>query len=182
MKLPLYYYGHPVLRVKAKPIEKITPEVLQLVADMLETMTSMGNAIGLAANQVGQLVRIFMIREETQQENGTYSLGAPEIFINPVLSQPSEEAEVMQEGCLSIPKIYCNVVRPKKIHISYLNLRGERVEEDAEGFRARQLMHENDHLNGVLMVDRMDPLERKKIEHALQTMKKRMSGKSGSID
>lgn len=79
----------------------------------------------------------------------------------------------MQEGCMSIPKVYPHVPRPKSIHISYQNLKGETIEEDVHGFRARMLMHENDHLNGVLMIDRTDPKERKQLESALQAVKKK---------
>ena len=178
MKLPLHYYGDPILRKKGKAIEEVTPEIVQLAHDMIETMLHLNNSIGLSANQVGKLLRIFVIREEIFHENGTYSFGPPEVFINPVLSNPSEELEEMQEGCMSIPKLYVHVVRPKKIHISYQNLKGETVEEDPENFRARMLMHENDHINGVLMVDRMDPKEREKIAPALQAMKKKYAKKS----
>lgn len=174
MKLPLFYYGHSILRTKAKPIAQITPDIVQLAEDMIESMIAYGNAIGLAANQVGQLLRIFVIREEKFHEDGTFqSLGPPEVFINPVITNPSKEMEVMQEGCMSIPKVYPHVPRPKSIHISYQNLKGETIEEDVHGFRARMLMHENDHLNGVLMIDRTDPKERKQLESALQAVKKK---------
>ncbi len=178
MKLPLHYYGDPILRQKGKEIKEITPEIVQLAHDMIEKMLDLNNSIGLSANQVGKVLRIFVIREEFFHKDGTYSFGPPEVFINPVLSNPSEELEEMQEGCMSIPKLYVHVVRPKKIHISYQNLKGETVEEDPENFRARMLMHENDHINGVLMVDRMDPKERKKIEPVLQAMKKKYAKKS----
>ncbi len=178
MKLPLHYYGDPILRKKGKAIDEITPEIVQLAHDMIETMLDLNNSIGLSANQVGKLLRIFVIREEFFHEDRTYSFGPSEVFINPVLSQPSKEVEEMQEGCMSLPKLYVPVVRPKKIHISYQNLKGETIEEDLEGFRARMLMHENDHINGVLTVDRMDPKERKKVEHALQAIKKKYGQKS----
>jgi peptide deformylase len=173
MKLPLRYYGDPILRQKAKPVEKITPEIVQLAEDMIESMTAYGNAIGFAANQLGQLFRIFVIREEKAHSDGTYSFAPPEVFINPVISQPSQEIEVMEEGCMSLPKLTCSVPRPHKIRISYQNLKGERMEEEVEGFRARMLMHENDHLNGVLIIDRTDPKERKKLEAELQSIKKK---------
>lgn len=172
-KLPLFYYGHSILRQKALPIEKITPEIVQLATDMIDSMIAYDNSIGLSGNQVGVLLRIFVIREEIFHQDGSYSLGPPEVFINPVLSNPSPEIEVMQEGCMSLPKIYPHVPRPKSIHISYQNIKGERVEEDVRDFRARMLMHENDHLNGVLTVDRADPKERKKLEPLLQAVKKK---------
>ena len=173
MKLPLCYYGHPLLRQKALAIEAITPEVVRLAEDMIETMLSYDNAIGFAATQLGANLRIFVIREEKFQENGTYRFQEPEVFINPMISNPSKEIEVMDEGCMSLPNLTCSVPRPKKIRIAYQNLKGERKEEEVEGFRARMLMHENDHLNGVLIIDRTTPRERKKLEAELQLLKKK---------
>jgi len=95
------------------------------------------------------------------------------VIINPVLSSPSEEKVSMLEGCMSLPDLHVEVVRPKSIHVSYQNLLGETIEEDLFDFRARMFMHENDHLNGVLHIDRMDPKERKQIEQLLREMKKK---------
>ncbi len=174
MKLNVCYYGDPVLRAKAKPIEAITPEIEQLAHDMIETMIAY-NGIGLAAPQIGRLVRMFVIREEMLASDGNYVLGAPEVIINPVISAPSKEAEVMLEGCLSLPKLHVEVVRPKKITIRYQNLKGDFIEETLDTFRGRMMMHENDHLNGVLTIDRMDPKERKKVEPFLRAIKEKFT-------
>jgi len=173
MKLQMRYYGHPDLRVKAKPVAEINEEIIKLANDMLETMLSYDNSIGFAGPQLGVLYRIFVIREEKMDGKGGYSLGPPEVIINPVLSSPSKELIIMAEGCMSLPGLHVEVMRPYKIHVSYQNLKGETIEEDLEDFRARMFMHENDHLNGVLTIDRMDPKERKKIEFALRAMKEK---------
>lgn len=173
MKLNILYYGHPVLRKRAAPVAEITPEIVQAVNDMIETVIA-HNGIGLAATQVGVMHRIFIIREEVLNSDGSYSLGAPEVIINPEITIPSKaEMETMLEGCLSIPRMHIEVTRPKKIHIRYQNLKGEWIEEDIDTFRGRQMMHENDHLNGVLIIDRMDLKERRRIEPYLAAIKKK---------
>lgn len=172
MKLPLRYFGDSVLRSKAKTIEKITDEIKQLAQDMVETMIEK-NGVGLAGPQVGKLLRIFVFRDEWVDDEGKYHLGAPEVVINPTLSNPSQETDEMLEGCLSIPGIHVSVKRPKKIRIRYQNLEGEWIEKDLEGFIARVSMHENDHLNGVLHIDRASPKDRKTLDSELQKLKKK---------
>lgn len=172
MKLPLRYYGHADLRAKASPIQKITPEIVRLAQDMIETMVE-SNGVGIAGPQIGRRLRIFIRRFEGMNEGGEYYLGEPEVIINPVLSSPSKETAEMVEGCLSVPGIHVNVVRPKKIHLRYQNLKGEWKEEIAEDFMARVTMHENDHLNGVLHIDRTSPEERKRFEAQLREIKQK---------
>lgn len=170
-KLELRRYDDPILRKKAAPVDEITPEIIRLAEDMIETMLA-SNGVGLAGPQVGQLLRIFIIRDE-KIDDGDYVLGAPEVIINPTLSNPSEEKVSMVEGCLSLPGLYVEVIRPKKIHIRYLNLKGEWIEEKLDEFRARVTMHENDHLNGVLTIDRIDKRKRKMVEPNLLAIKKK---------
>jgi peptide deformylase len=172
MKLPLCYYNNAVLRKMALPIEGISLEILKLAQDMVDTMVA-ANGVGLAAPQVGKLVRLFVIRDEVLAADGTVTLGAPEVMINPSLSKPSTEKVFMLEGCLSLPALYMEVMRPKTIHIRYQNLKGEWVEETLDNFRARVAMHENDHLNGVLIIDRVDRSERKKLEPRLAEIDKK---------
>jgi peptide deformylase len=172
MKLRLHYYGDAVLRTKAKEIAEITPEIQRLGQDMIAFMIE-HNGVGLAGPQVGKLLRIYVFRDEWLNPNGQYELGPPQIAINPVLSSPSKETETMLEGCLSLPNLHIQVPRPKKIQIRYQNLKGEFIEEHLEGFIARVNMHENDHLNGVLHIDRASPKDRKAIEPELQNLKKK---------
>ncbi len=172
-KLSIRYYGHPDLRTKAKPVGEITPEVIRICEEMLETMLSFENCIGFAGPQLGIPLRIFVIREEISLENNQYAFGEPEVIINPVLTEPSEEMVTMSEGCMSLPGLHVDVARPKSISVRYQNREGEWIEEKLDDFRARMFMHENDHLNGVLMVDRIDPALRKEIEPLLRAMKKK---------
>jgi peptide deformylase len=173
MKLPLCYLGHPALRTRAKEIGEITPEIRQLASDMIETMKA-SNGVGLAANQVGVLQRIFIICDEKMGPGGEIELGESEVMINPILSEPSGVQEG-SEGCLSIPGLFADVSRPLQVKVRYTKLSGEIVEEVAEGFRARVIMHENDHLNGVLFIDRLPPDLRKKVEPELRLIKKKYS-------
>lgn len=172
MKLPLRYFGHPDLRAQAKPIDKITPEVIEFVENLIESMIAY-NGVGLASPQVGKRWRIFVFREEILLPDGNYHLGEPQVAINPQIFNPSKEMEIQAEGCLSVPGVYPDVARPVKIEVQYLNLKGEKISEDLEGHKARVFMHENDHLNGVLHIDRMAPRERKKIQDQLQQLKRK---------
>jgi peptide deformylase len=174
MKLKVRLYGDPVLRQKARPVGEITEEIRQFARDMVETMID-HNGVGLAATQTGKLLRIFVIRDELLNPAGEYVLGEPEVMINPVLTSPSQETISMTEGCLSLPGLHVEVVRPKNIHIRYQNLKGEWVEELLTEFRARVAMHENDHLNGTLIIDRIDPKLRKEIESKIRAMKQKIS-------
>lgn len=176
MKEPDYklrYYGHSDLRTKAKPVEAVTPEIVAICEKMLAKMLSLDNCIGFAGPQLGVMLRIIVIREEKFLPDNKYYFGPPEVLINPILTKPSKEAEEMLEGCMSLPGLHVPVVRPISIHARYQNMKGEFIEEELTGFRARLFMHENDHLNGVLHIDRMDPKERKKIEQVLKAMKEK---------
>ncbi|MDP1836090.1 MAG: peptide deformylase [Chlamydiales bacterium] len=171
MKLPLHYYGSKILRMKAAPITEITPEIRQLAYDMIETMNSM-KAIGLAANQVGQLVTIFV---STVEPDGSSQFGPNRIYINPRIVWYSSEKQYEQEGCMSIPKTYVYVERPMKMGIEAQDLDGNTFELELEGLGASNFCHENDHLNGVLHIDRIDPKQRREIEAKLKAIKKAYS-------
>ena len=171
-RLQLRYYGHPDLRLKARSVEGLTPEVLKICQEMLEAMLSLDHCIGFAGPQLGIPLRIFVIREEKLLSDNEYSFGEPEVIINPILKAPSKETVSMVEGCMSLPGLRVEVTRPQSVHVRYQNTKGELMEENLTDFRARMFMHENDHLNGVLHIDRMDPKERKKIEPILRSMKK----------
>jgi len=171
MKLPVRYFGHPDLRKKAQVVEKITPEIIKIAEDMVETMVSMENAIGFAGPQLGVPLRIFVIREEKCVADDEYVFAEPEVIINPVLSNPSKEIITMVEGCMSLPALQVDVDRPDTIHVKYQNLKGEYKEEALEGFRARMFMHENDHINGVLIIDRIDSKQRRAVEPLLKKIK-----------
>lgn len=170
MRLPLRYYGDPILRAKTKKVEVITDEIKKLVADMIETMDAC-NGVGLAANQVGSLYKILVIRPEVTTPDGKFALGPAEAYINPVLSNPSKETEIMTEGCLSFPGLHAEVERPYSVHVEALDVEGRPISVDLYGFKARELFHENDHLNGTVFVDRVSPETRELINPALREIK-----------
>ncbi|HRD56335.1 MAG TPA: peptide deformylase [Parachlamydiaceae bacterium] len=178
MKLKLAYYGNPVLRKKAVPITEITNEIKMLAADMEEVMNEK-DGIGIAAPQVNVSLAIFLTRvpylkegkkDENNEEN--WEKGEVRVFINPKILNYSEWVDSFSEGCLSIPKLYGDVTRPTSIKVEATDLTGNRFTEDFSGLHARVIMHENDHLNGVLFIDRLDPKEKKLLEPKLREIKK----------
>jgi peptide deformylase len=170
MKLNLRYYGDPILREKAKPIQEITEEIRQLAHNMIETMLSL-NGIGLAATQVGVLLRLFVSNVDYEDEQGEIHFCEPKVYINPVLSNPSHVVAERSEGCLSIPKLYVPVSRPLAITIEWQDLEGNLFKREVSHFLARNLMHETDHLNGVLTIDRLKGKRRTEVEPFLRRIK-----------
>ncbi|HDK26469.1 MAG TPA: peptide deformylase [Candidatus Atribacteria bacterium] len=147
--LEIKVYGDPILREKSKPVEKIAPEILNLIKDMTETMYA-ASGVGLAAPQVGVSKRIIIV---DGGEEGVIALINPKIV--------DEEGEVIaEEGCLSLPGIYANVKRSSKVTVEALDLDGEHIEITKEDLIARALQHEIDHLEGVLFIDRIGRTKR----------------------
>ena len=105
---------------------------------------------------------------------GNITLGDPKVFINPTLSEPSLETWTVQEGCLSIPSIHADVQRPKEITVEYTNLKGEQVKERVKGWEARVILHENDHIQGVLFIDHISKKKRAELEPFLKRMDQRI--------
>lgn len=172
MILELAYYGDPILRKKAAPIHEITPEVVQLSQDLLDTMHQK-KGVGLAAPQVKKSFSIFVAQFPDKSRPEKWVPGPIEIFINPKILEVSEECGVHSEGCLSIPALYADVWRPIKIRVEFTTLQGERLVKEFEDYDARIILHENDHLNGVLFIDRLDKQQRKEIEPDLLKIKKK---------
>jgi peptide deformylase len=172
MHLPLTYYGNPILRKKAEHVTEITPEIKALIKDMIETMTT-SNGIGIAAPQVGKSLAIFITSFPNEDEKGNYTQDPPRVFINAKISNPSSKTWSHSEGCLSIPKVYGDVARPESIQVTAIDETGKEFTEIFTGWPARVILHENDHINGVLFIDRLDAATRKKIEPKLREIKKR---------
>jgi peptide deformylase len=176
MKLPVVKYGHPVLRQKGAWIERITPEIEQLINDMFETMYD-AKGVGLAAQQVGKALQLTVIdvreatdRPSTLELNGQPADPAsimPIALINPEWKPVNDPVEGA-EGCLSFPEIYADISRPETIDVTATNQRGERVNFRCGGLLARAIQHEYDHLHGVLFIDRMDKATLKKIKAELE--------------
>jgi len=178
MSRRIRYYGDPVLRQKAAPIEEFgTPFLKQLVQEMDELMLKY-DGMGLAGPQVGESLRIFITRSPYQTDAGLWELGPLEVFINPTLSLPTEDAWKVDEGCVSIPKLQVPVVRPVGITIDAYDIEGKPFQKTATGMVARLYMHENDHINGVLSIDRTDKKSRQRLENALRQIKLKYHSKA----
>jgi len=158
--LEIKEYGEPVLREKALPVKEITPEILNLIKDMAETMYT-ASGVGLAALQVGVPKRIILVDGE---EDGLI------VLINPMIIK-SEGEVVAEEGCLSVPDIYSQVKRSSKVTIKALNENGDPIEITEEGLIARALQHEIDHLDGILFIDRIGRMERQILLNKLKKKK-----------
>lgn len=145
-------YPDPVLRKVCKPIETIHDEMLTLCDDMVETMR-LAQGAGLAANQVGVSIRLIVLDPRTKKNDN------PIILINPVITEQNSE-EITEEGCLSLPKFYEYVKRAKRVFVTGINIKGEPFEMECDGFMARAVQHELDHLNGVLLIDHLSPVKK----------------------
>ena len=174
MILPLTFYDTPLLREKSIKVTSFNSELKELVANMIETMDE-NRGQGLAAPQVGVLLRLFVVRFYSEDEKGEFHLDEKvTVFVNPKLSNPSSEQWELEEGCLSIPGVLGSVMRPNTIEVEAQNLEGEHFKISLTNpIQSRVVMHENDHLNGVLFCDRMTKKARKKIELSLENLKKK---------
>ncbi len=148
MKLQIIPYPHPTLRVRSKPIRRVDKQLKDFADQMLDLMYE-ANGVGLAANQVDLPIRLFVCNE-----SGERGEGEELVLLNPELQMPKGN-ETQQEGCLSLPGMYGQVKRPKSIRLSAYDLQGNPVERTVDGFLSRVLQHENDHLDGVLFIDRL---------------------------
>ena len=151
-------YGDPVLRRRAVPIEDVTPGIRRLVEDMTETMYD-EVGIGLAAPQVGHSVRLLVVGDE--EGRGVQAL------LNPVITE-SGGTVTAEEGCLSLPGIFADVTRAQWVRLEAHDLDGKPIAMTARGLRSRVFQHEIDHLDGVLFIDRLDPVTRDRIKRRIK--------------
>jgi peptide deformylase len=162
--LPVCTWGQPVLKTRAKKVTEITEEIRFLVRDMIETMQAQ-KGVGLAANQVGQAIRIFVV--EIPQKVGEpiqYTL------INPELTYKSKNKEIQEEGCLSFPEIYGPVERPLEVEVQGTDLDLQPVVVRGSGLLARAIQHELDHLDGIVFVARMNIVHRLRLKRQLKVL------------
>jgi len=178
MILPIVKYGHPALRKKGARIQQITPAILQLIDDMLETMHEAAG-IGLAAQQVAQALQLTVIDVRAVKDRASrLKLGGqdadvdafmPLVLINPEI-KPFGEPATGPEGCLSFPEIYADITRPEQVEVTALNRQGERIEFIAGGLLSRAIQHEYDHLQGILYIDRMSTKVRSELQEELNAL------------
>jgi peptide deformylase len=181
MILPIVAYGDPVLKKEAEEIDQTFPKLKELIGDMYETMYA-AQGVGLAAPQIGKSIRMFVVdgspfadEEEEDDEPDPKAAGIEnfkKVFINPIIEEEEGEEWGFHEGCLSIPKIREEVFRKEKVHISYYDENFEFHEEVFEGYAARIIQHEYDHVDGILFTDHLSPLKRRLLTKRLQNISK----------
>ena len=147
MVLNITKLGEDVLRQKATPVTEINDDIRKLAEDMFDTMIA-ANGVGLACPQVGLSIRMFVIIADDDVRR---------VFINPQIIKTSEETCDYEEGCLSLPQVWEVINRPEKVTVQALDQNGKPFTLEADGFLARIIQHENDHLDGILYIDRGDP-------------------------
>jgi peptide deformylase len=178
MILPVVKYGHPVLRQRGARIDRITPEINELIDDMFDTMHS-AKGVGLAAQQIGRAIQLTVIdvRDVTDRPSTLELEGQPAdpdgfmplVLINPEV-RPAGEPVVGPEGCLSFPEIYADISRPEMIDVTALDGEGQPIEFRCGGLLARVIQHELDHLRGILFIDRMNAEEKQELKPKLEAM------------
>ena len=170
MILPIYTYGQPVLRKEAQDITADYPELKQLIDDMFETLTQ-ADGVGLAAPQIGKDIRLVVIDLDVLKDDMPEYDGFRKAFINPhIVEYDDSETDSQEEGCLSLPSIHEKVTRPKRIRVQYLVSDFPAHDEWVEGFLARCMQHEFDHLDGKMFVDRISPLRKQLIKSKLKAL------------
>jgi peptide deformylase len=157
--LPIIEAPDPRLKVISKPVESVDDTIRMLIADMFETMYD-APGIGLAAIQVGVAKRVLVIDLQEKDEETDEIISDKRVFINPVLSEFSEEFHVYNEGCLSVPDQYADVERPESCRATWLDENGAAHDERIDGMLATCLQHEMDHLEGILFIDHLSKLKR----------------------
>lgn len=170
MILPIYIYGQPVLRKESADIEKDYPNLKELLANMFETMEE-ANGVGLAAPQIGLNIRVVVIDLDVLSEDFPEYKGFKKGFINPhIIEYDETNTESLEEGCLSLPGIQEKVIRPTRIHVQYLDEDLNEHDEWVEGYLARVMQHEFDHLDAKMFIDRISPLRKQLIKSKLKAL------------
>lgn len=169
MKLPVYLYGHPVLRKTSDDLQPDYPELKSLIDDMFETMYA-SDGVGLAAPQIGKNIRLVVIDADPVGENFPECAGRKFTLINPEIEILDGERISRSEGCLSLPGLSENVSRTEHIRLRWLDADFTPHEEEISGFLARIVQHECDHLEGKLYIDHVSPIRRQLIKSKLNNI------------
>ena len=154
--LEIKKYPDPILHKRAKEIKEVTPEIKKLSEDMIQTLLKNEiEGMGLAAPQIGVSQRIMVVKTGEK----------PVAFINPEIIKKSREKEAMEEGCLSLPGLWLKIKRAKEVEIVALDINGKKIKINAEGLVSRIIQHEIDHLDGVLIINRVNFFRKFKLFH-----------------
>lgn len=171
MILPIFGYGHPVLKKKGEEISADYPNLEELIQNMWETMYQ-AEGVGLAAPQVGLAIRLFLVDTKQTKEEGKEEEGIKKVFINAQIVDETGEEWAYEEGCLSIPHIRGDVDRQDTIRIRYQDENFESYEETYDGINARVIQHEYDHIEGVLFTEKLKPVKRQLVRRKLEKIRK----------
>ena len=175
MKHPILIHPDPRLKKVCAPVADLSDQLRQLSDDMLETMYA-APGIGLAAPQIGVLERLIVL--DCEKEEGVEA--RPLVMFNPEIIAASEETNVYEEGCLSIPDQFAEVTRPKEVEVEWLDRDGSLQRETFDGLWATCVQHEIDHLNGKLFIDHLKPMKRQMITRKMQKLKKERARAKGA--
>lgn len=183
MILPIIAYGSPILKNEAEEIDKDYPGLKELISNMWETMYN-SSGVGLAAPQIGESIRLFIVdaspfaekdedeEDEKPDPKAAGCLDFKRVFINPIIEEENGEKWAFEEGCLSIPTIREDVYRKEKVTVSYYDENWKLHEETFDGYVARVVQHEYDHLEGILFTDHLSPLKKRLISKKLSNISK----------
>ena len=170
MILPIYIYGQPVLRKVAEDITADYPALNLLIEDMWETLAD-SEGIGLAAPQIGKPIRLVVIDLDVLSDDMPEYKGFRRVFINAhIIEKDESHTDTSEEGCLSLPAIHEKVVRPTRIHVEWLDEQFQPHDEWIEGYLARVMQHEFDHLEGKMFVDRISSLRKQLVKSKLRSL------------
>jgi len=161
---PIVIYGDPVLREIAKPVEEFNQDVKDLVSNLVDTLKE-AKGLGLAASQIGAAQPVFIIDLSAVDINQSLK-----VFINPEILETSDEEVEMEEGCLSFPDMYLKITRPERVKVRAMDFDGKEFEIEADGLAARAILHEYDHTQGKLFIDRISPMTRTLIRGRLRKL------------
>lgn len=171
MIYPIYIYGSHVLRDECAEVGRDYPELKKLASDMFDTMYA-SEGVGLAAPQIGKSLRMFVVDVTPFAPQDPTAVGFKRVFINPEIVEESDMEVLMNEGCLSLPGLHEDVYRPEKITIRYFDEDFVEHEEALEGWPARAVQHEYDHIEGMVFTDRLAALRRTLLRNKLNAMAK----------
>ena len=165
-------YGAEVLNERASEVTEITDDLKKTIEEMIIECPK-ANGIGLAAPQIGISKRFFVVTlPELEDDEGNKRPGLTDVFVNPEITEKKGSIK-MEEGCLSVPGIYEIVERPEEITVSYTDINGEKKTLDADGMLARVILHEYDHLDGILFISKIPQIKKDLIRKRLRNMKKK---------
>ena len=171
MILPIYAYGHPVLKKIGMKIDRDFPGLEELISNMWQTMYN-ASGVGLAGPQVGQPIKMFIVDTEQMYEEEDQGRGIKQVFINAEMIEETGMEWEYEEGCLSIPKISAKVSRKPNIKIRFFDENFKEYNEEFDGLEARVIQHEYDHTKGVLFTEKIKPVKKAMLKRKLEQIKK----------